>query len=161
MALKVSVLPFILCLVSPIYGDDVALYQKCKVYDVQSSSIQAPNPEKGETYEPKNVKDGADWTRWSSHFSDNEWLLLDLGHPQEISRVEIYWQDAYAVEYDIEIETPEGPPMVLRHIENGDGGVDEVDLNTIVARKVKLSFRKRATEWGYSIWEVKVFRKSG
>lgn len=159
MELKVSFLLLILFTCSFVYSEESALFQKCKIYDVQASSVQAANPDKGETYEPKNVKDGADWTRWSSRFSNDEWLMLDFRNPQHISRVEIFWQDAYAVEYDIEVETSDGAPMMVRHVENGDGQIDVVDLNPVVARKIRLVFRKRATEWGYSIWEVKVYKK--
>ena len=56
---------------------------------VQASSTYA---EPGNDYRPENAVDGLDDTRWSSAFSDPQWLAIDLGAPTRISRVVLNWE---------------------------------------------------------------------
>lgn len=57
-----------------------------------------------------NVLDGGTDSRWSSNFSDDEWVYVDLGADMYISRVGIFWEASFASEYEIQI----APPTVAR-----------------------------------------------
>src|SRR5258708_5664497 len=41
-------------------------------------------------------------TRWSSQFSDPQWLQVDLGDTASISQVVLYWESAYATGFQIQ-----------------------------------------------------------
>src|SRR5688572_23343015 len=43
---------------------------------------------------PGNAVDGNSSTRWSSAFSDPQWLQLDFGSVQPIARVTLHWEAA-------------------------------------------------------------------
>src|SRR5258708_5709560 len=43
-----------------------------------------------------NAVDGSTSTRWSSAFSDPQWIRVDLGASQTITRVVLIWEAAYA-----------------------------------------------------------------
>ena len=49
---------------------------------------------------PLNAVDGVLTTRWSSAFTDNQWLEVDLGSPMTINKVVIYWEAAYGKVYE-------------------------------------------------------------
>src|SRR5882724_2685560 len=47
--------------------------------------------------------DGNTGTRWSSAFSDPQWLQVDLGSTAAISQVVLNWQNSYAVAFQIQV----------------------------------------------------------
>src|SRR5690349_8519959 len=49
-----------------------------------------------------NAVDGNASTRWSSAFSDPQWIRVDLGSTQPISRVRLTWEAAYGRSYQIQ-----------------------------------------------------------
>ena len=55
------------------------------------------------TYGGNNVVDGNLTTRWSSAFSDPQWIQIDLGATYNISRVKLAWESAYARSYKIQV----------------------------------------------------------
>jgi hypothetical protein len=54
--------------------------------------------------------DGDTGTRWSSAFSDPQWIQVDLGATATINRVVLNWEAAYATAYQVR-------PEVQRHLE--------------------------------------------
>src|SRR5258705_395935 len=51
--------------------------------------------------------DGNTGTRWSSAFSDPQWLQVDLGSSQTICEVTLDWEAAYATAFQIQV-SPDG-----------------------------------------------------
>src|SRR4051812_35610364 len=47
--------------------------------------------------------DGNDGTRWSSAFTDPQWLQVDLGSAQQITQVGIHWETARAATFKIQV----------------------------------------------------------
>jgi hypothetical protein len=47
--------------------------------------------------------DGNAGTRWSSAFSDPQWLQVDLGATASISQVVLQWETAYATAFQIQV----------------------------------------------------------
>lgn len=132
------------------------ILKKVKISLVEASTVQDKDLTKGETYDAQNVKDGAPWTRWSSKFLDEQWLLLTLKKPEWISKITITWQDAYALDYFAEVQKSTGEWVQVFVTQSGDGKDDVIEFNPIYAQRVKLTFHKRATDWGFSIWEIEI-----
>jgi chitodextrinase len=100
--------------------------------------------------------DGDINTRWSSEFSDSQSLTVDLGAPPVyIEKVIIHWERAYAQEYFLQVDDGTGWTDV-RHETSCQGGADTTVVNQM-ARWIRMDGIKRATAWGYSIWEFEVF----
>jgi hypothetical protein len=100
--------------------------------------------------------DGDTNTRWSSAFSDPQWLQVDLGSVQSISRVKLNWEAAYGSAYTIQTSS-NGSTWTNAYTENaGDGGVDDLAV-TANARYVRMNGTSRGTSWGYSLWEFQVY----
>jgi hypothetical protein len=55
--------------------------------------------------EPANAVDGNPNTRWSSAYQDNQWIQLDLGSAVAFDQVEIVWEQAYALNYVIQVSS--------------------------------------------------------
>ncbi len=115
-----------------------------------SSSVESSS------YPPSNAVDGNSSTRWSSQFSDPQWLMVDLGAVYNIDKVVISWEAAYASEYSILISKDNLNWQEAKHITNGTGGLNNIQISA-EARYIKMLGIHRATQWGYSIYEFEVF----
>ena len=100
--------------------------------------------------------DGNFATRWSSQFSDPQWLRLDLGASVNIDRLVLHWEAAYAAAYRIEASNDGATWTTIGTVSGGNGGVDDVHV-TGTGRYVRIYGTQRGTPWGYSLWEVAVF----
>jgi hypothetical protein len=103
-----------------------------------------------------NAVDGNTGTRWSSGFSDPQWIRVDLGASHAINRVLLNWETAYGRAYQIQT-SPDGTAWTtVFSTTTGDGGIDDIALNT-TARYVRMNGTQRATQYGYSLWEFQVY----
>jgi hypothetical protein len=100
--------------------------------------------------------DGDPKTRWSSTFSDPQWIMVDLGSKQEITRIRLNWEAAYATAYRIEVSDDGSSWTTVADVANGHGGIEEHNLSAS-GRFVRLDGTRRATPWGYSLWELEVY----
>jgi hypothetical protein len=113
--------------------------------------------EPGSDYRPENVVDGLPDTRWSSEFSDPQWLAVDLGAPTTISRIVLDWEAACAQCYTIQVSLDGSTWTDVYTTTSGKGGAEEIKFAPTSARWVRFYGTKRATPFGYSLWEMRVF----
>jgi hypothetical protein len=113
--------------------------------------------EPGTDYRPENAVDGFPDTRWSSEFSDPQWLAVDLGAPMSISRVILDWEAACAQTYAIQVSLDGTTWTDVYTTTNGGGGTEDIKFAPTSARWVRFYGTKRATPFGYSLWEMRVF----
>ncbi|SCF92537.1 discoidin domain-containing protein [Streptomyces sp. Cmuel-A718b] len=121
----------------------------------QGSTVTASSQENGGTA-AGNAVDGVGGTRWSSAFADPQWIRIDLGSPAALSRVELAWEAAHAKSYRIELST-DGDDWTTAYSTTTSAGGDETLSISGDARYVRLTGTERATGYGYSLWEFKVF----
>lgn len=110
------------------------------------------------TYAPYRATDGDTGTRWASVWSDDQWLQVDLGAVRRVGRVTIDWERAYARGYRIEVSENGTDWRTAWSTDAGDGGYDTAEFASQPARYVRMHAVHRATDWGYSIYEMKVQR---
>ncbi|MGW3217110.1 discoidin domain-containing protein, partial [Streptomyces parvus] len=121
----------------------------------QGSTVTASSQENGGTA-AGNAVDGDGGTRWSSAFADPQWIRIDLGSLAALSRVELAWEAAHARSYRIELST-DGNDWTTAYSTTTSAGGDETLNISGDARYVRLTGTERATGYGYSLWEFKVF----
>ena len=104
--------------------------------------------------------DGNTGTRWSSAFSDPQWLEVDLGGTATICQVVLQWEAAYATAFQIQT-SPDGTNWTtIYSTTTGTGGTQT--LNVTGYRPVRPDVRHaRATQYGYSLWEFQVYGTGG
>jgi hypothetical protein len=73
-------------------GTDLALGTTATASSIDNSSD-----------EPGNAVDGNPNTRWSSAYEDNQWIQVDFGSVVAFDQVLIVWEQAYALNYVIEV----------------------------------------------------------
>lgn len=105
------------------------------------------------------VADGSTGSRWSSNYTDNEWVYVDLGTKREISSVMLHWEDAYASAYNLQVSDDAKQWQDVYTADAGKGGVETITFKPVKTRYVRMLGRKRATEWGYSLFDMEVYGK--
>ncbi|MGY4976850.1 discoidin domain-containing protein [Streptomyces sp. 900105755] len=103
-----------------------------------------------------NAVDGNTGTRWSSGFSDDQWLQVDLGATAQVNQVVLNWETAYGKDYKVQISADGSNWTDLQSVTGGDGGTDTLTVSG-QGRYVRMLGVHRATQWGYSLWEFQVF----
>ena len=100
--------------------------------------------------------DGNTGTRWSSAFSDPQWLEVDLGSSQSICQVGLNWETAYATAFQIQTSTDNVNWTTIFSTTTGTGGIQTLTV-TGTGRYIRMNGTTRATQYGYSLWEFQVF----
>ena len=105
--------------------------------------------------------DGDSTTRWSSAWSDPQWLQVDLGANAAISGFSIQWEAAFATAYHIEVSSDATTWSQVSATTSGAGGTESVSVPSgTTGRYVRLTGTARTTiggaQYGYSIFEFQV-----
>jgi len=114
-----------------------------------ASSVQAGYP-------ASNATDGNLNTRWSSAFSDPQWLEVDLGATHTISKVVLVWEAAYGKAFQIQTSNDGTTWTPIYSTTTGTGGTQTLSV-TGSGRYVRMYGTMRGTGYGYSLWEFQVF----
>jgi F5/8 type C domain/Glycosyl hydrolases family 16 len=94
-------------------------------------------------------------TRWSSAFSDPQWLQADLGQSYNISHVTLNWEAAYGKAYQIQTSADAVNWTSIYSTTTGDGGTDDLAV-TGTGRYLRMYGTARGTPYGYSLYELAV-----
>ena len=86
----------------------------------------------------------------------NGWRLT-LARPSRISRVVLEWETAYGQSYAIQVSLDGSNWVDVYTTASGKGGIEEIKFAPTSARWVRFYGTKRATAFGYSLWEMRVF----
>ena len=108
------------------------------------------------TLGPANAVDGNLSTRWSSGFSDPQWIRVDLGQTYNISHVTLNWEAAYGRAYQIQTSPDGNTWTTIFSTTTGDGGTDDLAV-TGTGRYIRMYGTQRATQYGYSLFEFQVY----
>ncbi|MEU4339595.1 discoidin domain-containing protein [Micromonospora lupini] len=124
---------------------NVALNRPATASSVENSRLSAAN-----------AVDGGATTRWSSAFSDPQWLQVDLGASTDVCEVVLTWQTSYAKAFQIQV-SPDGVGnwSSLYSTATGSGGTQTIPVSG-TGRFLRVYGTTRATGYGYSIFELVV-----
>lgn len=120
-------------------------------------TITASSVESDE-YLASNAVDGDGTTRWASEFADNQNLIVDLWQSYTISTVKVAWEAAYALQFQVQVSNDNTTWTTVYENYNATGGTQTIEFTPVSARYVKIYCIKRATEYGFSIYEFEVYK---
>ena len=119
-------------------------------HPVSASSVQ------GYPWAAAYAVDGNLGTRWSSGWSDPQWLEVDLGAARTVTKVVLYWERAYATAFQIQVSDNGTTWTDIYSTTTGTGGVQTLPVSG-AGRYVRMYGTNRSTQYGYSLWEFQVF----
>jgi hypothetical protein len=100
--------------------------------------------------------DGDPTTRWSSAYTDSEWISVDLGSMHSLTGVKLLWESAYAKAYKIQVSSDGASWTDAYSTTSGGGGTESIPIMKS-GRYVRMLGVQRATTYGYSLWEFEVY----
>lgn len=121
----------------------------------QAATATASSTQSG--YPASNAIDGDPTTRWASAWSDPQTFTADLGSAKTVARVILRWEAAYGSSYKIDVSADGSNWTTVNTTTTGNGGVDDIAFPATTARYVRLTGVKRATGYGYSLYEFEVY----
>jgi hypothetical protein len=138
-----------------VYGapDSPPLADLARHHPAAASSVAFNSP----TYAAANAVDGDPATRWSSAFTDNEWISVDLTDVYTINEVILRWEAAFGADYQVQVSDDASNWTTIRTVTNGDGGVDDLTGLSGTGRYVRVLGTRRGTQWGYSLFSLEVY----
>ncbi|WP_168928941.1 family 20 glycosylhydrolase [Paenibacillus dokdonensis] len=97
-------------------------------------------------------------SRWSSGYTDNEWLQVDLGGSKDIGKVILKWEDAYGKGYKIQISDDAQNWRDVYSTNAGVGGTEIIKFPAERTRYVRMQGTKRSGQYGFSLYEMEVYQ---
>ncbi len=98
--------------------------------------------------------DGKPNTRWASRAEDGAWITFDFGAKTPVGYMKLVWENAYGKEYLLRTSDDGQTWSQLRYVSGARGGTEELFNLNANARYVQLQGVARATQYGYSLFEV-------
>jgi hypothetical protein len=108
-----------------------------------------------------NAVDGNATTRWEGNASDPQWIYVDLGSAQQVNRVKLTWEAAYAKAYKIQVSNDAATWTDVYTVTNGFGMTETLNFAPVNARYVRVYGTQRGTTYGYSLYEYQVYALPG
>lgn len=99
-------------------------------------------------------------TRWSSLYSDPQWISVDLGANYNIQEVDLNWETACGRNYQVQTSTDGVNWNLQTNVSNNStNGLHTYPYGGTlpVARYVRMYGTARATGWGYSLYEFAIY----
>ncbi|MEV0609353.1 protein kinase [Polymorphospora rubra] len=110
----------------------------------------------GSAWVPAHAVDGDPVSRWGSGFSDDQWLMVDLGGQWQISEILLRWEHAHAVSYRVEISADGDAWKTVYDTSAGRGGDVTITTDRVPGRYVRMTGTVRSGHYGYSLYEIEV-----
>jgi endoglucanase Acf2 len=119
--------------------------------DISSSSNE------NNQYIAEYANDGDMTTRWASAFSDNQWIKIDLGENYKADEIKLYWENAFALSYEVLVSNvSDGEWIKIIDVTENKGGENIIQIDEVEFRYVQINCKQRATEYGFSLYEIEV-----
>jgi hypothetical protein len=126
----------------------------------QGKPATASSTEAAGAYLASEAVDGNAGTRWSSAFSDPQWIQVDLGQSSTITSVELDWETAAGKAFQIQTSNDATNWTSIYSTTTSTGGTQTLTVSGS-GRYVRMYGTQRTTGYGYSLWEFKVFGSAG
>lgn len=112
-------------------------------------------------FDPKYAIDDNVSTRWASeeYKPNQEYLFVDLKQPYYVSEIIINWEYAYATKFAIQYSQDGQKFYTLQEIQNNKKLNNRIKFNPITFKYLKLLCIQKATQYGYSVYELQCFNK--
>ncbi len=113
----------------------------------------------GTGLEGNKAVDGNYGTRWSSQYTDPQWITIDFGTATQFNEIRLSWEYANGKEYSIQVSDDNLNWTNIITQTNGSGGFEKYNVQAN-ARYLRIYGTKRGTQYGYSLFEIEVFNNT-
>jgi hypothetical protein len=128
----------------------------CGTTNLAQGKTATASSSESAAFPASSAVDGNLGTRWSSGFSDPQWLQVDLGSTRSVCKATLNWENAYATAYQIQVSPDAKTWTPIYSTTTGTGGTQTLDLSGS-GRYIRMYGTARTTQYGYSLWEFQVY----
>lgn len=147
----------------PVWIDSVSFYESVSTPSTGNlalNKIVTSSSTEG-TLIDKNAVDGNKATRWSSAWSDPQWIQVDLGANYNLSQIVLYWEAAFGKAFQLQVSSNGSTWTTLYSTSTGTGDVQSINVSG-TGRYVRMYGTQRGIKsgtdlYGYSLWEMEVY----
>jgi hyaluronoglucosaminidase len=118
-----------------------------------ASSVEENLPQ----FTPDHAIDGDQSTRWSSDYTDGEWLQVKFAQPENLGKIVIHWEAAHASSYKLETSTDGTTWTTAKTVTGSLGGTETEWIDASGVQYLRMQGVSRATQYGYSIYELQAY----
>ena len=108
-------------------------------------------------FNSRNVVDEKLNTSWSSNYTNNEWISVDLGEKVTVKLVILQWNANYGKAYEIQVSDDAQNWKTIFSENKGDGGMDFIANLQDSGRYVRMNGIARSGSAGYDLAEFKIY----
>jgi len=122
------------------------------LYQLATSSSNESN-----NHLPEFAVDGRSDRRWSSQYSDDEWISVEMEEPATLERIMLHWEYAYGKNYKIEVSVNGTDWIEVYEEICSNGGYDRILFDPVEATHVRMYGVTRGTQFGFSLWSFEAY----
>ncbi|GAB2807030.1 hypothetical protein GCM10027176_10080 [Actinoallomurus bryophytorum] len=138
------------------FGWTVTSGGACSTTNLAQGRTATASSAESAAFPASSAVDGNLGTRWSSGFSDPQWLQVDLGSTRSICGVTLNWEAAYATAFQIQVSGNGTTWTTIYSTTTGTGGVQNLNVSGS-GRYIRMYGTARTTQYGYSLWEFQAY----
>ena len=133
-------------------------YTQSQINNIALGKNTASSSNESASYPPSLAVDGINSfaSRWSSAFSDPQWMYVDLGAPTALSSVQLYWETALGKDFTIQLSNDAVTWTTVSTVTGNTAATNILPI-TGVGRYVRMYGTARGTIYGYSIVEFQIY----
>lgn len=137
-------------------------YMRTDIYhrNVAPDGKPSANSIEAEAFTPEKAIDGQFLTRWSSQKVLPQWFEIEWDKPKEITKINIFFESAYAENYFIEAWNGSAFAIITSIKNNTSIQCEHSFLQRIITTKIRLFFTKASNFGSVSIWELEVYART-
>ncbi len=146
-----------------LFGDPQTILNEAivPVTDVALNKTATSSSYEDGTVLAQNAIDGNATTRWSSLWTNDEWIAVDLQGTFDVSKVVLNWETACAKIYEVQSSVNGVNWTTEQTISNGTPGVIEIPVSITGINHMRIKTLERSTAWGNSLFDFEVYGVPG
>lgn len=125
--------------------NNLALNKPAVAYSTETSGFPA-----------SKAVDGDLNTRWSSSYSDTQWIYVDLGHRDSICNITLQWEVALGKDFKLQVADDTTHWTTISTVTGNTSYINSINVQA-AGRFVRMFGTARGTGFGYSLYEFQVF----
>ncbi len=138
-----------------IYGLTSTLPDSCNTPNIALNKPSYASSVYGSQFPAGAAFDGNPNTRWSSDFTDPQYIYVDLGKRYDLCSIKLIWETALGKDFQIQISDDAGNWQTLANITNNISFINILHIKG-TGRYVRMLGTARGTPYGYSLFEFEV-----
>jgi len=143
-----------------VHSQNIALAKNAYCSGQEAASFSAYHAIDGHGSANVNTSDGSctgSCTRWSSGFTDNQWMYIDLAGMYDLTEVRLYWEASNGKNFTIDVSNDALSWTTIHTVTNNTAFFHSFNMTGQTARYVRMMGTARNTIYGYSIYEFEVY----